>query len=333
LLSVAALVTMALAACGGPVQAGAAATVGDQRITTTQLEELVARGLKDPSAQQNVGTDRPGFERIVLRRLIDHAILAKAAAAEQVSVTRGDALAARERIAAQVGGEEGLNTEALKAGISREDLEQTVSDVALRDALGDKLTADITVDDAALARAYQQNIGEFDKVRSAHILVAKQALANRLLGQVKADPSRFAALAAQHSTDPGSKAKGGDLGFLGRGVLDKTFEAAIFNNRPGSFVVVKTQFGFHVIQVIDRRTVSLQAARTDLRRGILSEQRNGLVQKRMQETAKELDVRVNPRFGSWDLEALDIVPPKDTVTSPSPRPVEAPAVQPGPVGP
>lgn len=336
LLTAAALAVLGLTGCGGgPLQAGSAATVGDERITTTELDDLVQRSLAAPSAQQNVGADKPGFERVALRRLIDHTILLKAAATEHVTVTAGETLAARGRIAGQVGGDEGLQAEALKAGIALKDLDQTVRDVALRDALGDKLTAQITVPEAALKSAYQQSIGDYDKVRSAHILVATNALAQQILKLVKADPARFGALAAQYSTDPGSKTKGGDLGFQGRGALDKTFEAAIFNNKPGAFVAVKTQFGFHVIHVIEHRLVTFEQAKNDVRRGLLGQQRNDAVQQRLADTAKKLGVKINPRFGSWDPAALDVVPlaQPGSVTSRSPRPGDSPPADPGAVAP
>ena len=326
-----ALIALSVTGCGnGPIQAGAAAVVGDTRITTTDLDQLVSRGLADPTAQQNVGTDKASFERVVLRRLIDHDVLVSAAAKEHVTVTAGDVLAARARIADQVGGEEGLQTEALKAGISLRDLDDTVRDVALRDALADKLTASIPVPASALAQAYRQNITNYDQVHSAHILVSTNALAQAILKQVQADPTRFAALAEQHSTDPGSKTKGGDLGFLGRGVLDKTFEAAIFSHKPGTFLVVHTQFGFHVIHVIAHRIISLAEATPDLRRGLLSQQRDDAVQTRLLETAHELGVRVNPRFGMWDPRALDVVPITGgaPVTSQSPRPGDSPSAPP-----
>jgi parvulin-like peptidyl-prolyl isomerase len=316
------LLAVSLSACG-TVRAGAAATVGDDRITSSQLTAVVDRGLKDPSAQQNVGADKPAFERSVLARLIQHLVLAKAAADNHVSVDGAAVDAAFDSFAQQLGGEQQLRSEALKAGIAAQDLRGVIADAALRDALGDKLTESIEIPPAVLQQAYQQSIAQFDRVHSAHILVSTQAQAQDLLAQVKRDPESFPALAAQFSQDTSNKANGGDLGFQGRGALEKPFEDAIFAAKPGSFVLAHTSFGFHVIHVIERQTVSLADATLTLRRTLLADQRQQAVEGVLAKTAKRLHVRVNPRFGTWEAATRSVVPiatcPKTAVSSPSPR--------------
>ncbi len=65
---------------------------------------------------------------------------------------------------------------------------------------------------------------------------------------------RFSTLALLYSEDPGSAKKGGELGFKGKGELVPEFEAAAFNLRDGEISeVVETEFGFHIIQMIERR--------------------------------------------------------------------------------
>jgi parvulin-like peptidyl-prolyl isomerase len=326
LAALAGLLAVSLSACG-TVRAGAAATVGDERITTSELAAVVERGLKDPSAQQTVGADRPAFERSVLTRLIQHLVLVAAAKDTGVSVDGATVDKAFDDFAQQLGGEQALRSEALKAGIAAEDLRGAVFDAALRDAVADKLTESIPVSPSVIAQAYQENIAQFDKVHSAHILVPTEAQAKALLAQVKADPSSFAKLAGQFSQDTSNKANGGDLGFQGRGALEKPFEDAIFTAAPGSFVLAKTSFGFHVIHVIERRTVSLEQATPTLRRNLLGNERSDAVEALLTKTAKALHVRVSPRFGSWDVSTRTVVVPElcpsTAVISPSPRADEA----------
>ncbi|MGN0033501.1 MAG: peptidylprolyl isomerase [Candidatus Limimorpha sp.] len=65
---------------------------------------------------------------------------------------------------------------------------------------------------------------------------------------------RFSTLALLYSEDPGSAKKGGELGFHGRGELAPEFEAAAFALKDGEISeVVETEFGFHIIQLIERR--------------------------------------------------------------------------------
>ena len=72
---------------------------------------------------------------------------------------------------------------------------------------------------------------------------------------------RFGALARLYSDDPGSASKGGDLGFVERGTLYPEFEAAAFNLKTGEISqVVKTQAGYHILQLIERRGESIHVA-------------------------------------------------------------------------
>jgi len=89
-----------------------------------------------------------------------------------------------------------------------------------------------------------------DKIRCAHILVAKFTEAQEILDKLKKGES-FAKLAQERSLD-GSRKHGGDLGYFGRGMMVKEFEKAAFALQKGQISeVVKTQFGYHIIKRLD----------------------------------------------------------------------------------
>ena len=324
------LVTAGLAAvlvtgCGdGPVRSGAAATVGDKRISTDALAGLVERGLKDPQAQQQLGADKAQFQRDTLGRLIRHEILVETAKREDVTATPGAVDAKIAEFEQQAGGSAGLLQQAAQGGIAAGDLRAFITDLVLGDAIGDEVTADLDVPAEQIKALYDQNAAQYDQVHSAHILVTSKALADSILAQVKADPSQFAPLAAKNSTDTSNKDKGGDLGFAGKGQFVKEFEAAVFGAKAGDFLEVKTQFGYHVVHVIDRKTTTLEQATPDLRRGALQKQRDQRVGELLSKVAADLHVKVNPRFGRWDSTQLKVVPPsaKNEVSSPAPSPGE-----------
>jgi len=90
------------------------------------------------------------------------------------------------------------------------------------------------------------------QVHAAHILVKREDQANDILSRVKAGES-FSDLAEKHSECP-SKRSGGDLGWFGRGQMVKEFEEAAFRGAKGETVgPVKTQFGWHLIRILDQR--------------------------------------------------------------------------------
>jgi len=122
------------------------------------------------------------------------------------------------------------------------------------------LAPGVQVSDSDIATYYDEQKSRFqgdEQRRARHILVefgadeAKAKLAAQdLIDRIKKGES-FEELAKKNSKDPGSAAQGGDLGFFGRGVMDKPFEEAAFALGKGEMTPapVKSKFGFHVIRV------------------------------------------------------------------------------------
>lgn len=98
-----------------------------------------------------------------------------------------------------------------------------------------------------------------EQARARHILIATDTVSDTDTARLEAEGlvqqldegADFAALAAEHSADPGSAANGGDLGWALRGSYVPEFDEAVFTMQPGERRLVQTQFGFHIIEVLE----------------------------------------------------------------------------------
>ena len=171
--------------------------------------------------------------------------------------------------------------------------------------------AKTTLPAADVQRAYNDNIAQYqtpEQIRASHILIKTEGkneadvrkVAEDVLKQVKAGGD-FAALATKFSEDEGSKATGGDLDYFGRGRMVPEFETAAFATAPGQVTdLVKTQFGFHIIKVVDKRagvTRTLDEVRPQLEEQLKRERAD----RQIADRARELADRIN---SPADLDAV-----------------------------
>ena len=117
--------------------------------------------------------------------------------------------------------------------------------------------AKAAVTDEAMHKVYDEAVktmsGE-QEVHARHILVATEDEAKAIVAELKKGTD-FAELAKQKSKDPGAAAEGGDLGYFGKDQMVPEFAEAAFKLNKGEVSEpVKTQFGWHIIKVEDKRT-------------------------------------------------------------------------------
>ena len=109
----------------------------------------------------------------------------------------------------------------------------------------------------AMKKVYDEAVkqmGNEQEVRARHILVPTEDEAKAVLAEVKKGTD-FAELARQKSKDPGATAEGGDLGYFGKEQMVPEFAEVAFKLDKGQVSdPVKTQFGWHIIKVEDKRT-------------------------------------------------------------------------------
>ena len=129
----------------------------------------------------------------------------------------------------------------------------------------ESLMPQIQVDAAEVKKYYDEHQRQFgipESRQASHILIAAdksagndarqkaRARAEEIYNEVKKNPASFAELAKKHSQDPGSAAKGGDLGSFSRGSMVKAFDDAVFGMKAGEISQpVETEYGYHIIRV------------------------------------------------------------------------------------
>lgn len=232
-------------------------------------------------------------EQRVVNQLIVQELLNQEADKRGIKVKNKDVDEAMKKVIDQMGGRDRL-LEVLKnndvtVDQFKKDLKNQVRMQKLASSAGK-----ISVTDKDCEDFYKKNPDKFqnpDKVRASHILIAansyqigeeikaqskkeisekdlkakvdakiaeKKALADKLDKELKADKTKFAEYAKKYSEDPGSKQRGGDLGFFAKEQMVPEFSDVAFAAKPDTVSdVVKSQFGYHIIYVQDRRAAGV----------------------------------------------------------------------------
>ncbi|MEE8593090.1 MAG: peptidylprolyl isomerase, partial [Candidatus Bipolaricaulota bacterium] len=156
----------------------------------------------------------------------------------------------------------------------RADVETQLRDAYLRELI----VGAIVPTDEQLMEYLEANIPQYDSpesIRASHILVPDEATAQDLYEQLLVGAD-FAELAREHSDDLGNKDQGGDLDWFERGLMVPEFEEAAFALEVGGISSpVQTQFGYHIIQLTDRRPAfvpTLDDIKDEVRDAYISEQ-------------------------------------------------------------
>lgn len=172
-----------------------------------------------------------------------------------------------------------------------------------------EIAKDVSVSDEEVHEFYVANPKSFTRpetIQARHILIkfdaetdeatkkaAKEQI-DKLLAEAKGGAD-FAELAKKHSQGP-SAARGGDLGYFGRGRMVPAFESAAFALEPGGISeVVETQFGYHVIKLEDRKAEQLVAeedAQDRIRKYLLTAKTQKALQQRVKALREEGSVEV-----------------------------------------
>lgn len=164
----------------------------------------------------------------------------------------------KARIVENIVVEEVLVQEAEASGIAKDKEFVSALERARRQLLSQKYiqkTMQPKVNETNMKAFFDKNKLKYsqDEVKASHILVNSERDANELLEKIKKGED-FDTLAKKHSKDPSAAQNNGDLGFFTRSRMVPEFAEAAFSMKKGEVKgPVKTQFGFHIIKVVDTR--------------------------------------------------------------------------------
>ncbi len=154
-----------------------------------------------------------------------------------------------------------------------------------------------------------------EQVKAQHILIKakdgdveaeKKAITRIMDLKTRASKEDFATLAKVNSEDEGSKVKGGDLGFFGRGQMVPAFESVAFGAKIGDIVgPIKTNFGYHLIKVLekkDSKVSTLDEVKNDIARKLMAEtQLDEKFQKLEEALSKKDSPAVEAQLKAWNV--------------------------------
>lgn len=264
-----------IAGCAsGP--AGPLASVDGVEIPREQLEGWVRT-----ATQANPDVNAVGLQGDLLSRVVQLRIVEGVLAERGLTVDPALVAEVRASIEEQVGGPLSLAA--------------TLADIGFPEDFFDEVFVrlEAAIDTLVLALAEGQNL----ETRTArHILVETAEEADEVFALL-ADGADFATLAIERSQDPGSGARGGDLGSQSRGVYVPPFEDAVWS-APLNTVLepVESQFGFHVIEVTAIDVTPAAELSPDQRRQIAG----GELESILTAALATAEVVVDPTIGVWD---------------------------------
>ena len=257
------------------------ANIGDQKITVSDFDKML--GLLDTDKQKLIEKN-PQLKEPVLTQFIQSMVvskLAKEKGFDKIAEVRDqinffkDNLLASLYIRQEVLGKISIPEEDLKKYYeSHKDEFKTPEMVSVRHIL-------VKVD---------QSAPEKDKK-------AAKKKAESILKKIKSGED-FAKLAAEVSDDPGSKQKGGELGFFPRGRMVKPFEDAAFALKPGQVSgLVTTQYGYHIIKLDERKAAGIQPfddVKESIRQKLIQDQTKSKVAAFIEKAMKDARAEIHP---------------------------------------
>lgn len=321
----------ALVGCGEKkVPSGAIAAVGDGVVTQAQYDAIWKQAEAQYKSQGTAvpkagSTQYNQLRASIVNYLVQNEVITEKAKDMKVAVTDKEYNARLKLITQQVGGEKKLLQLLKKQGVGMKELKEQLMASMLQSEVQTKVYSSVKVTDAEIKAYYnnKDNQSQFVQqptVTARHILVKTKAEAEKVRALLVADSSdaNWKKVAKKYSTDPGSKNSGGSLGSFPKGRMVKAFENAAFSLKVDQISQpVKTQYGWHVIQVTKKTAGSsktLAQAKSQIQQVLLYQKQSTAWQKWLTQATKDAGIVYAK---GYDPKSLTASPSPSSSASPS----------------
>ena len=226
------------------------------------LQMVAQRGQQIPESQM------PEIKNAILENLIITELLFQESKQKGIQVNAEDVTKQLQSIKQQVPSEAEFKKLLGENQITESDLRlQIERDMAIQQLINNEVSQKVMISDEESKTYYDTHPQSFvqpEQVRASHILIkvdadateAQKTEARKKITAIQQKLKKgedFASLAENYSEDTTSK-KGGDLGYFGRGQMVEPFEEAAFSLKPNEISdIVETQYGYHLIKVVDKK--------------------------------------------------------------------------------
>ena len=324
---------LVFAACGGnKVPAGAIASIGGATVTQQQFDQILAQAKAQYASQQGApplpkeGTAQyDQLKASIINYLVQNEVIKQQAADMKVTVTHKQLDDRIKQITQQVGGQKKLDALLKKQGVTMDQLKTQLEAQMLQDAVRTKVGANAKVTAEQIKAYYNdpKNKAQFvvtESVDARHVLVNTKAQALKVQKLLAADNSdaNWNKVAKKYSIDPGTKNTGGSLGNFTYKRMVPAFSKVAFSLKPGTVSVpVKTQYGWHVIEVTKKTpgsTKTFADAKAMIEQTLKFELQAKACETWLADSEKKSDIKYATGFD-----------PKTLTASPSPSGSAAPA--------
>ena len=308
------IITMLLLSCSkkeeAPPEPGVVALVNGEKVTEKQVQEFISQyrqGMKQLLKGRVPADKKEDLRKQVIEHTINFMVVTQAAKKSNLTISEEEMNTYIEQMKKAPNFQEILKMRKLDEAGLREKLRD---ELVVMKYMQTKMPQDPDIPEEEIRAFYEEHKAEFkqhSKIRARHILIrvkpkagkdavekARQKILN-LYSRVK-EGENFAVLAKKHSQDPGTAKKGGDLGYFKKGDLLPQFDRVAFN-LPKNEVSppVRTQLGFHLIKVTDKKAQTVQPlseVKHQVKRLLAIKKGNEMMEQVVGDLRKNADIKV-----------------------------------------